>query len=89
MLAGPRCYKTSLSVSLLSPTILLREASLTREEVIVGAFVACHGMEGVVDLERELQECGKLGERDAWRSFAVHPFKYFYFWGSFPELLPS
>lgn len=40
MLAGPRCYKTSLSVSLLSPTMLLfpklRCIFLTASAVITG-----------------------------------------------------
>jgi hypothetical protein len=58
--------KVPPSCSIHTPSCLLREAALTREEVLVKSFIACHKLSDVANmeqnLEKELRDAGILGE---------------------------
>ncbi|KFY36964.1 hypothetical protein V495_07490 [Pseudogymnoascus sp. VKM F-4514 (FW-929)] len=60
---------------------LLREASLTREEMVASAFLSSHNL-GTTNLKATLEKAGLLGEVEG--EFAAHPYSYFYLGGDFP-----
>lgn len=60
----------------------MREASLTREEILVAAFLARFDIHAP-DIQKKLEEGGLIGAHDGARPFAAYPYEFFYMGDNF------